>query len=128
MKTTLPQQADTIVVTKNLHFKQISEVIGIPIEELRAFNPQYRHDIITGYTEPTDFRMPTEYVKLYIANEDSIWAYDVSNLMKRDQVEVRSYSSTRSYSRHYSKKSSRSAVSRSSRKATTRKSSRKRRK
>ena len=128
MKTTLPQQADTIVVTRNLHFKQISEVIGIPIEELRAFNPQYRHDIVTGYTEPTDLRMPTEYVKLFIANEDSIWAYDVSNLMKRDQVEVRSYSSTRSYSRHYSKKSSRSAVSRSSRKATTRKSSRKRRK
>ena len=119
MKTTLPQQADTIVVTKNLHFKQISEVIGIPIEELRAFNPQYRHDIITGYTEPTDFRMPTEYVKLFIANEDSIWAYDVSNLMKRDQVEVRSYTPTRSYSRHSSKKSSRSAA--------TRKSSRKRR-
>ena len=119
MKTTLPQQADTIVVTKNLHFKQISEVIGIPIEELRAFNPQYRHDIITGYTEPTDFRMPTEYVKLFIANEDSIWAYDVSNLMKRDQVEVRSYTATRSYSRHSSRKSSKSAA--------TRKSSRKRR-
>ena len=119
MKTTLPQQADTIVVTKNLHFKQISEVIGIPIEELRAFNPQYRHDIVTGYTEPTDLRMPTEYVKLFIANEDSIWAYDVSNLMKRDQVEVRSYTSTRSYSRNYSK--------RSSRKATTRKTTRRRR-
>jgi membrane-bound lytic murein transglycosylase D len=119
MKTTLPQQADTIVVTRNLHFKQISEVIGIPIEELRAFNPQYRHDIVTGYTEPTDLRMPTEYVKLFIANEDSIWAYDVSNLMKRDQVEVRSYTPTRSYSRHSSKKSSRSAA--------TRKSSRKRR-
>lgn len=127
MKTTLPQQADTIVVTKNLHFKQISEVIGIPIEELRAFNPQYRHDIVTGYTEPTDLRMPTEYVKLFIANEDSIWAYDVSNLMKRDQVEVRSYSSTRSYSRRYTRNSSRSAVSRSSRKATTRKTSRRRR-
>ena len=127
MKTTLPQQADTIVVTKNLHFKQISEVIGIPIEELRAFNPQYRHDIVTGYTEPTDLRMPIEYVKLFIANEDSIWAYDVSNLMKRDQVEVRSYSSTRSYSRRYTRNSSRSAVSRSSRKATTRKTSRRRR-
>jgi membrane-bound lytic murein transglycosylase D len=119
MKTTLPQQADTIVVTRNLHFKQISEVIGIPIEELRAFNPQYRHDIVTGYTEPTDLRMPTEYVKLFIANEDSIWAYDVSNLMKRDQVEVRSYTATRSYSRHSSRKSSKSAA--------TRKSSRKRR-
>jgi membrane-bound lytic murein transglycosylase D len=97
MKTTLPAQADTIIITKNLHFKQISEVIGIPIEELRAFNPQYRHDIVTGYTEPTDLRMPTEYVKLFIANEDSIWAYDVSNLMKRDQVDVRSYSSTRQH-------------------------------
>ena len=116
MKTTLPQQADTIVVTKNLHFKQISEVIGIPIEELRAFNPQYRHDIVTGYTEPTDLRMPTEYVKLFIANEDSIWAYDVSGLMKRDQVEVNSYSSKRSYSQRSSRKSSESAGSRSSRK------------
>ena len=126
MKTTLPQQADTIVVTKNLHFKQISEVIGIPIEELRAFNPQYRHDIVTGYTEPTDLRMPTEYVKLFIANEDSIWAYDVSDLMKRDQVEAMSFSSSRTYSRNYHKStSSQSYAQKSSRsKSSSDKSSR----
>ncbi len=112
MKTTLPEYTDTIIITKNLHFKQISEVIGIPIEELRAFNPQYRHDIVTGYTEPTDLRMPTEYVKRFIANEDSIWAYDVSDLMKRDQVEVSTYKK-KSYSRSSSRKrTSRSATRR----------------
>jgi membrane-bound lytic murein transglycosylase D len=121
MKTTLPAQADTIIITKNLHFKQISEVIGIPIEELRAFNPQYRHDIVTGYTEPTDLRMPTEYVKRFIANEDSIWAYDVSNLMKRDQVEARSYSRSSRSSRVSSKRSS---THKAGRKSATRKSTR----
>ncbi len=122
MKTTLPEQTDTIIVTKNLHFKQISEVIGIPIEELRAFNPQYRHDIVTGYTEPTDLRMPTEYVKRFIASEDSIWAYDVSNLMKRDQVEVRSYSRSSRSAKVSSKKDRKSSS-----KATNRKSSRRKR-
>ena len=123
MKTTLPAQADTIIITKNLHFKQISEVIGIPIEELRAYNPQYRHDIVTGYTEPTDLRMPTEYVKLFIANEDSIWAYDVSDLMKRDQVEARTYSRSSSSTRVSSRRSSTHKAGRK----TTRTSRRRRR-
>ena len=127
MKTTLPAQADTIIITKNLHFKQISEVIGIPIEELRAFNPQYRHDIVTGYTEPTDLRMPTEYVKRFIANEDSIWAYDVSNLMKRDQVEARSYSRSTRSARVSSKRSSTHKAGRKSATRKSTKSSRRRR-
>ncbi len=88
MLTTLPTQSDTIMLYQNVHFEQISKVLGISIEELRSLNPQYRRDVVTGYSEPTDLRLPTEYISQYIANEDSIMAYNVDQLMKRDIVEV----------------------------------------
>ena len=88
MLTTLPVQTDTIMLFKNLHFEQVSKVLDIDIRELRALNPQYRRDIVTGYSEPTDLRLPTEYISKFIEMEDSIFAYDVSDLMKRDLVDV----------------------------------------
>lgn len=88
MLTTLPEQTDTIMLYKNVHFEQISNVLGISIEELRSLNPQYRRDIVTGYSEPTDLRLPMEYISKFIANEDSIFAYKMDQLMKRDMVEV----------------------------------------
>ena len=99
MLTTLPTQSDTIMLYQNVHFEQVANVLGISIEELRSLNPQYRRDVVTGYTEPTDLRLPMEYIAQYIANEDSILAYNVDQLMKRDMVEVNdnapAYRSTR---------------------------------
>jgi hypothetical protein len=40
-KVSLPAHVDTFRIHKNLHFEQISDNIGIPVEELRQLNPQY---------------------------------------------------------------------------------------
>lgn len=88
MLTTLPVQTDTIMLYKNVHLEQISNVLNIDIKELRTLNPQYRRDVVTGYSEPTDLRLPLEYINKYIDNEDSILAYNVDFLMKRDIVDV----------------------------------------
>ncbi len=88
MLTTLPVQTDTIILSQNVHFEQVANVIGISVDELRSLNPQYRRDVVIGYTEPTDLRLPSEYISKYIANEDSILAYNVEKLMKRDLVTV----------------------------------------
>ncbi|MDO4173059.1 MAG: transglycosylase SLT domain-containing protein, partial [Prevotellaceae bacterium] len=108
MLATLPVQTDTIMLYQNVHFEQISSVLGIEMDELRALNPQYRRDFVTGYTEPTDLRLPVEYISKYIANEDSILAYNVDHLMKRDLVVVNdnapAYRQTRSSSTVKSKK------------------------
>lgn len=110
MLTTLPAQTDTIMLYQNVHFEQVANVLGISIEELRSLNPQYRRDVVTGYTEPTDLRLPVEYISKYIANEDSILAYNVDQLMKRDMVEVNdnapAYRSTRKSSTSYKSKRS----------------------
>ena len=107
---TLPEETDTIMLFQNLHFKQVSEVLGIEMDELRALNPQYRRDIVTGYTEPTDLRLPKEYVSKFIEKQDEIFAYDVSDIMKRDMVEVNEakYAYHPSGKRYYHKKNVRS--------------------
>ena len=124
MLTTLPAQTDTIMLYQNVHFEQVANVLGISIEELRSLNPQYRRDVVTGYTEPTDLRLPVEYIYKYIANEDSILAYNVDQLMKRDMVEVNdnapAYRSTRKSSTSYkSKKSTRTKRSKRGRGGST---------
>lgn len=128
MLTTLPVQTDTILLTKNLHLEQVAHVLNIDIEELRTLNPQYRRDVVTGYSEPTDLRLPQEYISKYIANEDSIFAYNVDLLMKRDIVEVNdnalSYRSTSKSSRTSSKKAKSSKKSKRSKKSMSSRRSR----
>jgi membrane-bound lytic murein transglycosylase D len=44
----MPAHIDTFMINRNLHFRQISEVIGVPIDDLRDLNPQYYKDIVPG--------------------------------------------------------------------------------
>lgn len=113
MITELPISTDTIVVNKNLHLEQIAEVLNVNIEHLRALNPQYRHDIVNGLTEPSVVRLPLSLVNSFIENEDSIYAYKRDELLlKREVVAVNdvkpSYSNSKATKRRSSKRSSRS--------------------
>ena len=42
----MPVHTDTFQIKKMLHLKQVSEITGAPLEELKNLNPQYRHEII----------------------------------------------------------------------------------
>ena len=89
MRTKLPAKTDTIVVTKDVHLKQIAEVCGIDIDELRTLNPQYRRDIVNGSNKPSIIRMPATATNTFIANEDSIYNHKTETLFtRRSLVEV----------------------------------------
>ena len=51
MQTSLPLATDTVMVNSMLHLQQVSDVLGIDIEQLRVLNPQYKRDIIPGNTD-----------------------------------------------------------------------------
>ena len=113
-----PVSTDTVMLYRDVHFEQISKVIGISMDQLRTLNPQYRKDVVTGYSEPTDLRMPVEYVNAFIENEDSIYAYNVDNLMKRAEVAVNDDAPVyRSSSRSTARKSKNARRGRSSRRS-----------
>ena len=125
MRTTLPAKTDTVVVSKDVHLKQIADVCGIDIEELRTLNPQYRRDIVNGNNKPSVIRLPANATNTFITNEDSIYRYETDALLtRRSLVEVESSkytTSTSSTRKSYSKSKSRKR--KSSRRSRTRKKS-----
>ena len=48
----IPVATDTIMINKDIHLNQISEVMRIPLGELRALNPQYKTGFVPGSTKP----------------------------------------------------------------------------
>ncbi len=124
MTTDLPAKTDTILVNRDVHFKQIAQVLNVDEELVRSLNPQYRKNIVIGYTKPSTLRLPVDKINSFIDQEDSVYAYNADVLLtKRSEVEIAqevpSYSSGRT-----SASSSRKSYSRSKSKRSRRKSSR----
>ena len=129
LRAKLPEKTDTIMVDRDVHMEQISNVLGIDIEQLKELNPQYRHNIINGNNKLSALRLPAKYINAFIDNEDSIYAYNASELLNRrlivDVREEEPVARSSSRSRSYSYSSSRySKHSYSSSKSSKRKSRR----
>ena len=73
VNTTLPMGTDTIQVSRNVRMERIEELCGIPGDELRALNPQYRTTLIPGDTHACTLRMPTAAINAFIEAGDSIF-------------------------------------------------------
>lgn len=71
----LPAHVDTFKIHKNLHFEQISAVIGIPVEDLKNYNPQYTENIIPGNTAGYTLQLPYNYTAAFVDKEKEIYAY-----------------------------------------------------
>ncbi|MDE5704979.1 LysM peptidoglycan-binding domain-containing protein [Muribaculum sp.] len=82
-----PIITDSVHVSKRVNFNQISQVLNIPVEEIRVLNPQYRHDIIPGDIKPYSLVLPSMQVYSYIMSEDSIAGRDATLYARRSVVE-----------------------------------------
>ena len=71
----LPSPVDTFRINKMLHLKQVNEVIGVPLDELKNLNPQYKHEIIPGNSKEYILRLPYQYTNAFIEHEDSIYRH-----------------------------------------------------
>jgi membrane-bound lytic murein transglycosylase D len=71
----MPAHVDTFRINKMLHLKQVSELTGAPLEELKNLNPQYRHEIIPGNEKEYILRIPYNYTNAFIDCEDSLYRH-----------------------------------------------------
>ena len=83
METLLPANTDTVQVTKDLHFTQISDICGISADQIRSLNPQYKRDVIPGHTRPCTLRLPRNYINTFIDSQDTIYSHRASELFKK---------------------------------------------
>ena len=78
---------DTVQVNDRIYFKQIADVIDIPVEEIKMLNPQYRKDVIPGDHRPYLLVLPMQKCYSYIVSEDAIKNYDADAYARRSYVE-----------------------------------------
>lgn len=82
-----PIVTDSVHISKRVYFQQISDVLHIPVEEIRILNPQYRKDYIPGDIRPYPLVLPSYQIYSYIMSEDSIVAHDAEKYRRRKVVE-----------------------------------------
>lgn len=76
----MPPAVDTFKINKMLHFKQVEELVGVPMEQIRNLNPQYRHDIVPGNEAECVLRLPYNYTNKFIDAGDSLYRHKAEEL------------------------------------------------
>ena len=77
---------DTIMIKKQMSFKQISDLLDVPVAELKLLNPSYKMNVIPVYGDQNHFlRLPKEKIAVFASNEDKIYAYIQRDLDFREK-------------------------------------------
>jgi membrane-bound lytic murein transglycosylase D len=59
-----------------MSFKQISDLIDIPVAQLQILNPSYKLNVVPSYKEQSHYlRLPKEKIAVFTSNESKIYAY-----------------------------------------------------
>ena len=79
---------DTVMVHERVGFDQINECIGVPMQDLVFFNPQYTKRIVPASKDmPYALRMPMKYTLRFVQLEDSIYSYTSKAAKEREVIE-----------------------------------------
>ncbi|KAF0233438.1 MAG: membrane-bound lytic murein transglycosylase [Prolixibacteraceae bacterium] len=70
---------DTVRITRQIHFQQISKVFEIPLNQLEFLNPQYRFSIVPVKGKYSKLTVPDGYWDDFVLLQDSVYnAFDSS--------------------------------------------------
>jgi membrane-bound lytic murein transglycosylase D len=65
-----------VPVNEALSFDQIHETLGVPMEDIKFLNPQYKAGLIPApEAEPNQLRLPKQYIQQFREKEQDIYAY-----------------------------------------------------
>lgn len=79
-------ETDTIAVKRQMSFKQIAQVLDMPVSQLQFLNPIYKLDVIPFVAEkPHYLRLPKDKIALFTSNEKAVYAYIDHEDSKRER-------------------------------------------
>jgi len=77
---------DTVMMRKQMSFKQISDLLDIPVAQLQMLNPAYKLNVVPSYTDKAHYlRLPMEKIAVFTSNEEKIYAYVQHEADKRER-------------------------------------------
>jgi len=67
---------DTIHIKNHITFKQLSDLLDIPVNEIQFFNPSFKRKEIPAISGQQQYiRLPKDKVAMFTSNEEKIYAY-----------------------------------------------------
>jgi membrane-bound lytic murein transglycosylase D len=88
LQADLPFSTDTVCIRKELHLRQVSKILDIPITILRELNPQYKHDILPAGPKICILKLPVSYGDKFRLHKDSIFLYKDSVIIASRQSTI----------------------------------------
>jgi len=108
-------ETDTVMVKRQMSFKQIANLLDVPVSQLELLNPIYKLDIIPFTTDKAHFlRLPKDKIALFASNEKAVYAYLDYEDSKREKPYFLDKSETAIASARRDSSSSRTVASRTS--------------
>ena len=69
-------ETDTIMIKKEMSFKQIADLMDVPVSQIQLLNPAYKMNVVPFYpNKPHFLRLPKEKIAVFTSNEEKIYAY-----------------------------------------------------
>lgn len=79
-------QVDTVKTREQVSFRQISEVLGVPMEDLDYLNPMYKHRIIPNSDQGNTLVLPIDKIGAFVTNESAVYAYKTDQEKLKDEM------------------------------------------
>lgn len=76
---------DTVRVKKMITFKQISDLVGVSMEEIKLMNPSYKLNVIPFVDGKENYlRLPKSAIGKFVNNEEAIYAHVTEELKSKE--------------------------------------------
>lgn len=83
-------ETDTVMVKKQMSFKQIADLLDMPEEQLRFLNPIYKRNVVPFVSDKAHYiRLPKNKLAIFTSNEDKVYAYIDYEDSKREKQEFK---------------------------------------
>jgi membrane-bound lytic murein transglycosylase D len=79
-------QVDTVKTREQVSFRQIAEVLSVPMEDIEYLNPMYKHRLIPNSDQGNTLVLPIDKIGAFITNESSIYAYKSEQEKLKDEM------------------------------------------
>ena len=81
----MPAQIDTFEVHRKLHFRQVEEIVGVSVEQMRQLNPEYLHDVVPGTAQHAFvINLPYRSSSTFLAVQDTLYLHLADSLLSAD--------------------------------------------
>lgn len=81
---------DTVMIKKHMTFKQVSDLLDVPLAEIQFFNPSFKRNEIPHISgKETYLRLPKDKIAVFTSNEDKVYAYVDYEASKRERPNER---------------------------------------